>query len=158
MTRVFRTVRKRAFIVALAGAISASLALTGCGRIGETNVHGIVVTPSMLESVKPGTTQQQVVDALGSPSTTSTINGEAFYYISQTTNRPVAFMHPREVDRTVFVVYFNNDRVTRLAHYGIQDGRVFDYITRTTPTAGADQGFVTQLIRGVTAGVPGFSR
>jgi len=152
--------------VALAGLFAGSLALAGCGNVpgvafspmSETNVHGIVVTESMLASVKPGTPQAQVVDALGTPSTTSTINGEAYYYISQTTYRPVAFLRPHEVDRTVFVVYFDKGKVVRLANYGLQDGKVFDYIARTTPTSGSDMSFVAQLIKGLGAGIPGFSR
>lgn len=125
--------------------------------MGETNVHGVVVTESMLAQVKPGTTQQVVVETLGTPSTTSTINGEAFYYVSQTTSRPVAFMRPSVVDRNVLVVYFDpKGKVTRLANYGLADGVVFDTISRTTPTAGAEQSFITQLIRGMTAGIPMF--
>lgn len=142
--------------VALAAFLAAAVA--GCGTMSETNVHGIVVTESMVASVKPGTPQAQVIDTIGTPSTWSTINGEAAYYISQTTSRPVAFMRAREVDRTVFVVYFNGGKVSRVAHYGLQDGVVFDYIARKTPTAGADMGFVTQLIQGLGRGIPGLSR
>ena len=144
--------------LALAGLLGGAVMLSGCGTVGETNVHGIVVTESMLASVKPGTPQAAVVDALGTPSTTSTINGEAYYYISQTTSRPVAFLRPHEVDRTVFVVYFDKGKVARIANYGMQDGKVFDFVHRTTPTAGADLSFVSQLIRGLGAGIPGFSR
>ena len=138
-----------------AGLLAGSVALAGCSSIGETNVHGIVVTESMLATIRPGTPQAKVVDALGTPSTTSTINGEAYYYISQTTSRPVAFMRPHEIDRTVLVVYFDKGNVTRVANYGMQDGKVFDFVTRTTPTAGADLSFISQLIKGLGAGIPG---
>jgi outer membrane protein assembly factor BamE (lipoprotein component of BamABCDE complex) len=141
--------------LALAGLLAGVVTLSGCGTMSETNVHGIVVTESMLASVKVGTPQATVVDALGTPSTTSTISGEAYYYISQTTSRPVAFMRPHEIDRTVFVVYFDKGKVARLANYGMQDGKVFDFVARTTPTAGADLSFVKQLIRGLGAGIPG---
>jgi outer membrane protein assembly factor BamE (lipoprotein component of BamABCDE complex) len=131
-------------------------AAAGCANIGETNVHGIVVTEKMLAGVKPGITQAAVLDALGTPSTTSTINGEAFYYVSQTTSRPVAFLQPHIVDRRVLVVYFDKTgKVTRIANYGLEDGVVFDSIARTTPTAGSELNFLSQLIRGLGAGIPG---
>jgi len=145
-------------VFAAAACLAVALAASGCAQIGETNVQGIVVTEKMLAQVKPGTTSDQVVAALGTPSTTSTINGEAFYYVSQTSSRPVAFLAPHVVDRTVLVVYFDKGKVTRVANYGLQDGIAFDYISRTTPTAGAEQNFITQLIRGLGAGIPGFSR
>ena len=136
--------------------LSAAAVLPGCNTIGETNVHGVVVTENMLAKLTPGTTQSQVVEIVGTPSTTSTINGEAYYYVSQTSSRPVAFLRPRVVDRTVLVVYFDKGKVTRIANYGMEDGVVFDTITRKTPTAGSELSFVTQLIRGLTMGVPGF--
>ena len=33
----------------------------------------------------------------------------------------------------------------RVASYGIKDGKVFDFISRTTPTAGSDVNFVKAL-------------
>ena len=37
----------------------------------------------------------------------------------------------------------------RVALYGLEDGKVFDFITRTTPAGGGDQNFVSQLFRGL---------
>jgi outer membrane protein assembly factor BamE (lipoprotein component of BamABCDE complex) len=139
----------------LAGCLILSAA--ACANIGETNVHGIVLTESMMSQVKPGQSQEQVVQALGTPSTTSTLNGEAFYYVSQTTSRPVAFLQPSVVDRTVVVVYFDKGKVTRIANYGLKDGAVFDMVSRTTPTAGSELNFLTQLLRGLGKGIPGIT-
>jgi outer membrane protein assembly factor BamE (lipoprotein component of BamABCDE complex) len=148
--------RFRSRALAAAVALCTVGLLQGCGSVGETNVHGIVVTESTLNAIKPGTPQAQVVDVLGTPSTTSTLDGQAYYYVSQTTSRPVAFLAPHIVDRNVLAVYLDKGRVTRVANYSLKDGVVFDSITRTTPTAGGDLSFITQLARGMTAGIPGF--
>lgn len=133
-------------------------ACSGMSGLQETQVHGIVVNDGMLQQVKPGTRRQAVLDTLGTPSTTSTIGGDAYYYVSQTTVRPIAFMAPHEVDRTVFAVYFDTkDTVSRVANYGMKDGAVFDYVTRTTPTAGGEQSFLRQLTRGLLSGIPGIN-
>lgn len=141
----------------------AALAMAGCSStgdlsLGETINHGYLIDEDALAMVPEGSSREQVLLALGTPSTTATFDNEVFYYISQTRSRPVAFMNPRVVDQRVLAVYFGNDgRVTNIADYGLQDGRVFDFISRTTPTGGRDQSFIAQMITGLsgTPSLPG---
>jgi outer membrane protein assembly factor BamE (lipoprotein component of BamABCDE complex) len=136
----------------------AALALAGCNvgetlTPGETLHQGYVVDQETLEMVPVGSSREQVMLSLGSPSVTATFDSEAYYYVSQTRYRPVAFMNPRVVDQRVLAVYFGEDgRVTNIADYGLQDGRIFDFISRTTPTAGREQNFLSQMISGVIGG------
>ena len=96
-----------------------------------------------------GSSREQVLLALGTPSTTATFDNEVFYYISQTRRRSVAFENPHIIDQKVLAVYFGaDDRVARIANYGLKDGKVFDFISRTTPTGGKDQNFLAQIITG----------
>jgi outer membrane protein assembly factor BamE (lipoprotein component of BamABCDE complex) len=121
--------------------LGAALALAGCSGVGlsEDFQRGYVLQEGALEQIPIGATQEQVLIVLGTPSTVATVNGDAFYYISQKTHRGAAFMPQHVVDQRVIAVYFNKDRrVTRLANYGIKDGKVFDFISRTTPTGGAE--------------------
>ena len=119
----------------------------------QTFTQGYVIDEQMLELVPVGSSREQVQLALGTPTTTATFDNETYYYISQTAVRNVAFQNPRVVDRRILAVYFGADnRVTNIANYGLQDGRVFDFISRTTPTGGRDQGFIQQLITGVGGG------
>ena len=83
---------------------------------------------------------------LGTPSTVATVSGEAFYYISQTATRAASFMPTTITDQRVVAIYFDKDRrVQRVADYGMKDGRVFDFVSRTTPTAGSDASLIKQL-------------
>jgi outer membrane protein assembly factor BamE (lipoprotein component of BamABCDE complex) len=54
-------------------------------------------------------------------------------------------------------VYFDKDGVVeRLAHYTLKDGkRVFDMISRVTPTGGNELTFLGQLLRGTGGNAPG---
>ncbi len=89
-----------------------------------------------LEQIPLGASQEQVLLVLGTPSTVATVSGEAFYYISQKADRPIAFMKTNITDQRVIAVYFDrNRRVQRLAEYGMKDGKVFDFVSRTTPTS-----------------------
>lgn len=133
---------------ALLLAVAAATALTaGCGE--QIIKHGHQFTANDVQQIQPGMTQEQVKLQLGTPTTTATLNtGAAFYYISSTASQ-VAFLKEKEVDRKVLAVYFNPmGSVDRVANYGMQDGKVFDFISRTTPTGGKDQNFLGQILGG----------
>ncbi|WP_421724081.1 outer membrane protein assembly factor BamE [Bauldia sp.] len=137
--------------VALIAALCATTIAAGCaGGISNTSQHGFVVPEVALEQVPVGSSKDQVLIALGSPSTTGNFGSEAFYYVSQTRKQSVAFMPERVVDQRVVAVYFNeDDEVTRIANYGLKDGKVFDFVSRTTPTAGTDESFLQQVFSGI---------
>lgn len=122
-----------AFVTALA-----SVSLGGC-IFTETYQRGFVMPDGALKQIPIGATQEQVLIVLGTPSTVATVNGQVFYYISQKTERPIAFMKDQVVDQHVIAVYFDkNRRVRRLADYGLKDGHIFDFVSRTTPSSGKE--------------------
>lgn len=124
-------------------------ALSGC--IGEDIRHGYQIDQTSLAAVKPGMSAEQVLQTLGTPSTVSTVGNKSWYYISQNTRRTVMFLGESVEDQKVVAVYFTPGfKVERTALYGLQDGRIFDFIERTTPTSGADRAFLSQLFRGLT--------
>ena len=135
---------------AIAVALSSSV-LAGCNSVGAGEVlhQGYVVDEQTLALAPVGSSREQVLLSLGSPSSTATFDNEVFYYISQKRTRPVAFMKPKLVEQSILAVYFDKDgNVERLAHYTLQDGKVFDMIARVTPTGGAETTFLGQLLRG----------
>jgi outer membrane protein assembly factor BamE (lipoprotein component of BamABCDE complex) len=146
-------------MTAIACAVAGVSLLAGCNTSktfgdltpGETITQGYVIDQAAIDSVPVGSSREQVVLSLGSPSTTATFDNEVFYYISQTRQRRAAFASARLVDQRILAVYFGEDgRVSQLAHYGMKDGKVFDFISRTTPTGGKDQTFIGQLLAGGT--------
>lgn len=138
----------------IAAAAVVSIALSACksSGLGETTQHGYVVPELALEQIPPGSSRDQVLIALGTPSTTATFGGEVFYYISQTRHQSVAFMPSKVVDQKVLAVYFTKEnRVERVANYGLKDGKVFDFARNVTPTGGLDQGFLQQVLTGAVS-------
>ena len=133
-------------------AVLLSLGAAGC--VGIESQSGYVVPEYAVEQIPVGSSKDQVLIALGSPSTTENFGGEAFYYISQTRKQPVAFMPEKVVSQRVLAVYFDEkDTVTRIADYGLKDGKAFDFVSRTTPTAGKDENFLNQVLGGIAGGV-----
>src|SRR5689334_14542606 len=138
--------RRLAPALALTTALAAPVTLAGCGSFGETLQRGYVVPDGALEQIPIGATQEQVLIVLGTPSTVATINGDVFYYISQKAERSAAFMPQEVTDQRVIAVYFNKERrVVRLANYGLKDGKVFDFISQTTPTGGRERSLIGGL-------------
>jgi outer membrane protein assembly factor BamE (lipoprotein component of BamABCDE complex) len=132
--------------VAVAAVVALGLMLGGC--FSETYQKGYIVPDGALEQVPIGSTQEQVLIVLGTPSTVATVSGEAFYYISQRSERPVNFMPQTVTDQRVVAVYFDkNRRVQRLANYGMKDGRIFDFVSRTTPTGGKDVAYLNAIFK-----------
>ena len=88
----------------LALVFAGALALAGCGSFTETLQRGYVIQEGSLEQIPIGATQEQVLIVLGTPSTVATVNGQVFYYISQTSQRSAAFMPYEVKDQRVIAV------------------------------------------------------
>ena len=137
------------FLHVARGVFAASLfALLVSGCFTNTYQRGYVFDETSLEQIPIGSSQDQVLLVLGTPSTVATVSGEAFYYISQKSQK-TAFLQAEVIDQRVLAVYFDPERrVTRIANYGMKDGKVFDFVSRTTPAPGGkDDGILKQLFR-----------
>ena len=82
---------------------------------GEQFQKGYILPPGALEQIPIGASQDQVLIVMGTPSTVATLNGEVFYYISQRSERKVAFMNQKVVDQRVIAIYFDKNRQVRAA-------------------------------------------
>ena len=131
----------------LALALSLAAGLSGCiGYDGDFD-RGYQIDERSYSQVKIGdSTKPQVLSLLGTPSTTSTVGGDAWYYIGQKMHRSLAFMPVRMEDQNVLAVYFDKGgKVERVANYGMKDGQVFDFVSRTTPTGGNEPDFLRNM-------------
>jgi len=141
-TDLFRVSRTTLAALAVATCLTG---LSGCTT--QLTKHGHQFRATDLQRLQPGMSQDEVKLALGTPTTTSTVNeGAAYYYISST-KKQSPFLSAKEVDRKVLAVYFTPlGTVDRMADYGIKDGRVFDYISGTTPTASKNEDGIFQSL------------
>lgn len=123
------------FFLATALCLSACQSTTNDG-IGEYINEGYVFNPNDLLTIHNGSSNKQVLLALGTPTLETDVIHKIYYYISQKRYRPAEFMDAKIVDRKIFALYFDkDDKVQRVANYGLKDGAVFDFISHTTPSA-----------------------
>ena len=115
-SRPSAVLRAAALSLAVAGPVALSLA--GCA---ESYQHGYVAPDNALEQVQVGQSREQVLLVLGSPSTTATVGGEAFYVPSRDyiqIPRPEAFPDPINWHRTAFHELGHN-AATRIMPHGV---------------------------------------
>ncbi|MAY60717.1 MAG: outer membrane assembly protein BamE [Rhizobiales bacterium] len=148
LTKRFFKAADRNFILGAAMVAMTAVAVSGC-TTKEVFNQGYVIDQNALELTPVGSSREQVLLSLGTPSTTATFDNEVFYYISQKRVRGAAFMKPRLVSQNVLAVYFDEEgTVTNIANYTLKDGKAFDMISRTTPTASKDETFLLQILSG----------
>ena len=135
----------------LLAAAAASLA-AACTPV--INQRGYLADAELEASIKVGTdTKTTIQKRLGDPSTSATFNDDSWYYISSV-ERQVAFFDPTTTSRKILAVHFDKDgKVTDIKHYGLKDGHVVAFETRTTPAKGREITFLQQLFN-ATPGVP----
>lgn len=129
------------------------MALSACNTgavLGEREfVHGHQIDDQALALVPEGSSREQVLLSLGTPSTTltQTDGTETLYYISQRKKSRAAFLQPKVVDQRVLAVYLGQEgTVSRIGNFGLKDGKVFDFVRRVTPTGGKELTFLNQIL------------
>jgi len=135
--------------IALPACAFAALVLaTACEPIRRT--HGYAPRPGQLAEIKVGTDgKADVAGKIGRPTTVGTFDNDEWYYITRSTESR-AFLEPRVVSQEVVVVAFGDSGLAEsVDSYGLEDGRVVNLVTNTTPTRGKRLTFLQQLLGNV---------
>ncbi len=132
---------------------SLCLLLMGCTPV--ISQRGYLQDPDAEAGITVGADSKTAVeDRLGDPSVQATFNNDAWYYISSV-EKQIAFFTPTIESRHVLAIYFDKDgKVAGVKHFGLEDGHVVAFETRTTPSPGRELTFLQQLFN-ATPGVPG---
>lgn len=93
--------------------------------------------------------RQDVMQLLGSPSTTSSFGEERWYYIASQ-KEAYGFMAPEVTQQQVTQITFNADgMVTEVKTHGLNERRDIAITQDVTPTSGQEFGFFEQLLGNV---------
>lgn len=109
--------------------------------------HGYVPAADELALVEVGVdTRETVNQKIGRPSTSGLLNDEGWYYV-QSQYRLVGPRQPKEIDRKVLAVTFNEAGVVEnIAEFGLEDGQVVEISRRVTETNIKGVSLITQLL------------
>jgi outer membrane protein assembly factor BamE (lipoprotein component of BamABCDE complex) len=128
--------------LALAGLCAA--AITGCAATRD--FHGYVPDQALPTDVQPAVdTRSTVLARLGTPSTSSIFDDKLWVYMSST-RELLTFYYPKVVQREIVAIQFDDDDVVSdVLVYDVNDGRTVSYNSRVTPTRGRELGILEQL-------------
>lgn len=122
----------------------AVLALAACATIYRD--HGYVPIDRQLDEVVVGVdTRDSVIETLGRPSTGGILDDGGYYYVASRF-RHWAWTKPKEVERQVVAITFDDKGVVRnVERFGLEGGRVVALSRRITDTKLASPTFLGQL-------------
>lgn len=128
---------------ALATAVIAA-SIFACAPVVDN--RGYVFNESLLPQIQKGATDTDALMTIfGSPSTVSTLNGGAYYYISSKVVTE-SYRAPEEVERKVLAIYLDGQNTVRdFAVYGLEDGIIIPIVARTTRAQGQELSFIEQI-------------
>jgi outer membrane protein assembly factor BamE (lipoprotein component of BamABCDE complex) len=141
--------------ILLSTVMTALLATAACES--DIAARGNIPKPDKLAEIQPGASRDDVLQAIGSPSSTGTFDNNTWYYVGQMTE-DYAFYATKVIDRKVVAITFDdNGRVAEIKNLGKDDSQTVQMVSRTTPTVGRDVNLWNQLFTnlGKGAAIPG---
>ena len=136
-------------LVKTVAVLTIAILSTACNPV--LRIHGYIPTANKKpQEVNPETdTKATVLARLGNPSVKSTfdedIEDDTWYYMNAVRQR-YAYLRPQIEARNITAITFNGDgQVTKVAEYGIEDGRYVNYVDRKTPTRGRELSVLEQI-------------
>ena len=132
----------------VAGLVLAAMlggAVAGCAPVVRN--HGYAPDDELLTEITAGQdTRGSVRRKIGRPSTTGVFTDAGWYYVSTTIEQDM-YKAPKVSGRRVVAVEFDtNDVVAAVNVYGVEEGRIIDLQTRTTPTHGRKLTILQQVL------------
>lgn len=127
------------------GVVAAALiTLAACEP--SVRVHGYAPAEAQLASLEPGIdSAATVASKIGRPSTAGVMRNDAWYYVSSRVET-LTYNAPEVTERRIVAVRFDDAGVLASADiFGLEDGRVINLVTRTTPTFGRELTVLQQV-------------
>ena len=125
------------------------LSTTSCAKDWFTSYNGNMPSNERISQLKLGDTKEQVVRTLGAPSSVVSFDKNTWIYMSSSIKR-VAFMEPKEVNRDILTIEFNNEgRISNIERLTKADGKEIAVSTDATKSQGHDVGFFEKYFGGV---------
>ncbi|PTX55395.1 Beta-barrel assembly machine subunit BamE [Litoreibacter ponti] len=136
---------KRSRRTATLTAVAFAVALSACSPIVRN--HGYIPLQEDLDTLAVGAdTRGSVEDLIGKPSASGVLAGGDWFYVGSTVEH-VGWRAPRETNRQVVALRFEDDVLTNVERYGLEDGQVVELSRRVTETNVRDVTFIRQILR-----------
>lgn len=126
-------------------ALGAVIGLQACSPVIRN--HGYTPAAGEVEQIRIGQdTRGSVRRKIGRPGSTGVFTDDGWFYISSTVEH-LTYNAPEVTERRIVAVLFDErDVVSAVDRYSLEDGRLIDLETKTTPTRGRELTILEQAI------------
>ena len=126
-------------------AVAAMLSVVACSP--NITTHGHRFDAAALARVEPGnSSQNDVIQLLGSPSALATFDDRTWYYISQRLERHSFYFETVVSQDVVAIVFDDQGKVSAINRNGLDSALDIDPVDRETPTAGNELTVLEQFL------------
>lgn len=116
--------------------------------------NGNMPSNERIAQIRVGQSKSEILNILGSPSSVVSLDRNQWIYMSSDIKR-VAFFAPKEVDRDVLTIQFNDQgKVSEIERLTKKDGKEIKVSTNKTETLGHNPGFFRKYFGGVGQYMP----
>lgn len=122
---------------------SCVLALAACAPARNTN--GVFLSAEDVAKVQVGAARADVLQVLGTPTTTAVFDDNTWYYVGQKTEKK-AFFDAKVTERKVYELKFAEDGTLSSMREVAEDAIDVPIVRRKTPTTGHDLTAAQQLL------------
>ena len=121
-----------------------AVALSACSPVVKN--HGYAPVPEEMTDIRVGLdTRGTVQSKIGRPGGTAVFREDGWFYVASKVEHYM-YYEPKVVDRRVVAILFDeNDIVASISSYGLEDGKIVNLETGTTPTYGREMTILEQL-------------
>ena len=125
--------------------VALAIGLSACAPVIKN--HGYAPAKEELADIRVGLdTRGSVQSKIGRPGGTAVFRDDGWFYVSSKVEHYM-YNEPRVIDRKVVAILFDQDDVVASVNqYGIEDGKIIDLETNTTPTYGRELTILEQFL------------
>lgn len=125
------------------------LSLSACAKDTFVSYTGNMPSEDKIERINIGMDKAQVREILGSPSSVVPLDRDTWIYMSAEIEQ-IAFMKPKEIDRKLLVIKFNEaGKIDDIEHIDQAKGKEIQISEQETATPEQEQGFFRKYFGGV---------
>ena len=134
--------RARLAAAALLGLLASTAACTS-----QVSTHGHRLDAAAVAQIEPGqSSQRDVIQLLGSPSSLATFDNHTWYYVTQRTESHTFYYRTVVAQDVVAIVFDDQGVVSRINRHDLNGAREIDLVDRETPTAGNELTMLEQFL------------
>ena len=115
--------------------------------------NGNMPDKEKLAQIHLGQSKAEVYEILGAPSSVTGLSDDHWIYMASTIKQ-VAFMRPTEINRDVFAITFNDDKVSKIDRKSLDDANDITIDKDETQPTEREQGFFKKYFGGVGSYMP----